>query len=110
VRDTVGYTYGNTYAHTNANANSYGHSYSNTDANPHSDANAITDASSITYTKNSPDPEESTHAPAAPVAFVDEKETPCAIRFLESARFDRTSCLRSCGLFNGKRSAARHGG
>jgi len=35
-----------------------------------------------------------------------EKQTYFPIRFLSSTRLHRTSCLRSCRLFNAKRSAA----
>jgi hypothetical protein len=55
-----GHTYSDIYAHANSN--------SNPDANGYRNCNGVIDASSITYTKNSADPEESTHAPAAPVA------------------------------------------
>jgi hypothetical protein len=63
VRDTVAYSY--TYRNTNGYSNRYANTYAHCNSNCY--AYAVTDASSITYTKNSPDPEESTHAPAATV-------------------------------------------
>jgi hypothetical protein len=52
-------SYGNHDTHVNC--------YANTDSDTYGNANANSDASSDTYTKNSPDPAESAHAPAAPV-------------------------------------------
>jgi hypothetical protein len=86
--------------YTNADTHSYGHGDSN------SYANAVTDATSNTYTKNSSNTEGSTHAPAAPVAYVDEKETHYSVGFLSSAGFAGSACVRGCGLFDVKRSAA----
>ena len=64
------------YSNADAHTYSYGHGNSDCDSNRYCDgdansssyAYAVTDASGITYTKNSPDPEESAHVPAAPVA------------------------------------------
>ena len=82
--------------------------YTNGDSHSNSYANCDTDvyATSNTYTKNSSNTEGSTHAPAAPVAYVDEKETHYSVGFLSSAGFAGSACVRGCGLFDVKRSAA----
>ena len=65
-----------------AHGNNYSYSHvcseSHTDGNSHSDAYAVIHATSITYAKNSPDPEESAHAAAAPefvVTTLEAQET-----------------------------------
>ena len=69
--------FGDAYSNSNCDTDVYtnSHAYSDhntseshTDGNSHTDAYAVIDASTITYTKNSADPEEPAHAPAAPVA------------------------------------------
>src|SRR5437773_12280813 len=109
----------NANSDSNANSDTYrnAYSYGNSDCYANRDTHGYDNVD--TYTKDNSVAEESTDPAAAPVAFVDEKETHCAtptsrrehaknfgVRFLESARFDRPFSLRSRGVFNAKRSAA----
>ena len=53
--------------YSNADAHTYSYGHGNSDCGSDRFAYAVIHATSITYTKNSPDPEESAHAPAASV-------------------------------------------
>ena len=63
--ESNGYFYPDSHVYSNSNANCYSHTDCNSDS--HLDAEPVIDASTITHAKNSPDPEESTHAAAASI-------------------------------------------
>ena len=82
------------------NADAHGYNYCNCQRDSNCYSNGDSDPSSITYTKNSPDPEESTHAPAAPVeaSLISQAAAlqPCTharnhFRFSECSCFGRNS-------------------